>query len=123
MKFKIERIFLWAVLVLTFGAVYGAEVKPAVKPLPKLLELGAESCIPCKMMQKVLAELRRDYPKTLKVDFIDVWKNPQTGKQYKILVIPTQIFFNAKGKEIFRHSGYYSEDEIVKKFRELGVKL
>jgi thioredoxin 1 len=100
--------------------------KPAPKvskALPRLLDLGASKCIPCKMMIPVLDDLRKEYKGQLKVDFIDVWKDRAASEKYKVQSIPTQIFFDAKGKEFFRHSGYFPKDEIVKTFKDHGIKL
>ncbi len=91
--------------------------------LPRLLELGSDSCRPCQMMQPVLAALREEYPGKLQVDFIDVWKDESAGQRYGVLAIPTQIFFDASGKEIFRHVGFYPKDEILAKFKEFGISL
>ena len=96
---------------------------PQTKALPKLLDLGAGKCIPCKMMTPILEEMKKDYSGTLAVEFIDVWKNPDAGKQYKIEVIPTQIFYDATGKELFRHIGFYAKADILAKWKELGVDL
>ena len=118
------KIKLWVAFLGLIGFLALIPAGRAVeKPLPRLLELGSEKCIPCKMMQPVLEELRKEYPGKLKVDFIDVWKKPQAAQKYKIQVIPAQIFFNSENREIFRHYGYYSKSEIIKKFRELGVKF
>jgi thioredoxin 1 len=97
--------------------------KPEEKPMPKLLDLGAGKCIPCKMMFPVLDELKKEYAGKLEVEFIDVWKNPDAGKQYGIEVIPTQIFYDTTGKELFRHIGFFSKDDILAKWKELGVDL
>lgn len=91
--------------------------------LPKLLDLGADKCIPCKMMAPLLAELKREYAGRLEVEFIDVWKNPDAGQRYGIQMIPTQIFYDAEGKERFRHVGFFGKEDILAKFRELGVNL
>lgn len=97
---------------------------PAVTAkLPKLLDLGADKCIPCKMMAPILEELKREYAGRLEVEFIDVWKNPDTGQRYGIQMIPTQIFYDAEGKERFRHVGFIGKEDILAKFRELGVDL
>lgn len=96
---------------------------PAKQPLPKLLDLGANKCIPCKAMAPILEELKKNYAGKLEVEFIDVWKNPDAGKPYKIQMIPTQIFFDASGKELFRHTGFYGKDDILAKWKELGVDL
>lgn len=88
--------------------------------LPQLVDLGADKCIPCKMMAPILEELRGEYKDRFKVVFIDVWKNPQVGREYKVRVIPTQIFFDASEKELYRHEGFYSKEDILDKWRELG---
>ena len=93
------------------------------KALPRLVDLGADKCIPCKMMAPLLVELRSEYEGTLKVEFIDVWKNPDEAPKYGIKLIPTQIFFDASGKELFRHEGFYSKEDILAKWTELGVEL
>lgn len=97
--------------------------KPAAKQLPRLLDLGATKCIPCKMMVPVLDELTKEYKGQLDVQFIDVWKDPPAAKKYKVQSIPTQIFFDAKGKEVFRHVGYFPKEDILKAFKDHGIKL
>jgi len=97
--------------------------------LPRLLELGSDSCRPCQMMQPVLAALRAEYAGKLQVDFIDVWKDDSLPKaqsvlqHYKAQAIPTQIFFATSGKELFRHTGYYPKEDIIAKFKEYGIVL
>lgn len=91
--------------------------------LPRLVDLGAGKCIPCKMMAPILDELREEYQGQLEIVFIDVWENPSAGQEYGIRMIPTQIFFDAAGKERYRHEGFFSKQEILAKWRELGVDL
>jgi thioredoxin 1 len=95
----------------------------AAAKLPKLLDLGAGKCIPCKMMAPILEGLRKEYAGRINVEFIDVWQNPDAGKQYGIEMIPTQIFFDASGKELFRHVGFLGKEDILGKWKELGVDL
>lgn len=111
------------VLAVSFTIAAKPPTKPAPKALPRLLDLGATTCVPCKMMAKVLDELKKDYKGKLQVDFIDVKKDTAAVEKYKVRVIPLQIFYNAKGKELFRHEGYYPKADIVKKFKELGIDL
>ena len=96
---------------------------PAKAALPRLVDLGADKCIPCKMMAPILKELRTEYAGKMEVEFIDVWKSPNAGRPYKIKIIPTQIFFDSAGKELFRHEGFYGKEDILKKWKELGVDL
>jgi len=95
----------------------------AEKALPRLIDLGADKCIPCKMMAPILEEMKEEYKERLEVVFIDVWKNPDAGKVYDIRVIPTQIFFDASGVERFRHEGFYSKEDMLAKWKEFGVDL
>jgi thioredoxin 1 len=75
------------------------------------------------MMAPILEELQETYAGTLTVEFIDVWKNPAAAQPYGIRVIPTQIFFASDGTELFRHEGFYSRDDILAKWGELGIAL
>ena len=91
--------------------------------LPRLVDLGAGKCIPCKMMKPILDELKRDYADRFVTEFIDVWENPDVGRKYGIEMIPTQVFYDAEGKERFRHVGFYGKEDILGKWKELGVDL
>jgi thioredoxin 1 len=104
-------------------AADGAPAAEAPPARPKLVDLGADKCIPCKMMAPVLAELAREYAGQLDVVFIDVWKTRGEGERYGIRVIPTQIFYSAEGKELFRHEGYFAKKDILAKWKALGVEL
>lgn len=91
--------------------------------LPRLVDLGAGKCIPCKMMAPVLEELRQEYAGRLRVDVFDIEENPDLVAEYKVWVIPTQIFFDASSTELFRHEGFISKEDILAKWKELGVDL
>ncbi|MFH1024155.1 MAG: organomercurial lyase [Planctomycetota bacterium] len=105
-------------------APVAAAPDPAPKAaLPRLVDLGAGKCIPCKLMAPILEELKRDYAGRFQVEFIDVWVNPGAGESYKIKLIPTQIFFDASGRERFRHEGFFSKGDILVKWKELGVDV
>lgn len=94
---------------------------PQSNALPRLVDLGATKCIPCKMMKPILDDLKTTCAETFKTEFIDVWENPDAGKRYGINIIPTQIFYNAEGKELFRHEGFFGKDDILDKWKEFGV--
>ena len=96
---------------------------PQSAALPRLVDLGADKCIPCKMMAPILEELKTAYAGQFEVEFLDVWKNPDAGKPYGIRSIPTQIFIDAGGKELFRHEGFFPKEDILAKWKELGVEL
>ncbi len=102
------------------GAV---ETSRTVAGLPRLVDLGSVFCIPCKMMAPILEELKKEYAGRLQVDFIDVWKNPEAGTPYGIRLIPTQVFLAPDGKELWRHEGFLGKEEILAKWKELGMDL
>ena len=89
-------------------------------PLPRLVDLGADKCIPCKMMAPILEELRVQYAGRFEVVFIDVWKDPPKAKEFGITVIPTQILIDPDGKELMRHEGFFAKDDILAAWRTHG---
>ena len=99
------------------------QMTPAPKGIPKLVDLGADKCIPCKAMAPILKELKQEYAGKMDVQFIDVWKDPDAGTEYGIQIIPTQIFYDASGKELFRHTGFYGKEDILGKWKDLGIEL
>ena len=101
----------------------GEAPAPQGKALPRLVDLGAGKCIPCKMMKTILDDLTANYAGTFKTECVDVWENEAEGKKYGVKMIPTQIFFDADGKELFRHEGFFSKEDILAKWKEFGVGI
>ena len=91
--------------------------------IPRMVDLGATKCIPCKLMAPILEDLKKTYAGKLEIQFIDVWEKPDEGPKYGIKMIPTQIFFDAAGKELFRHEGFFGKEDILSKWKEFGVDL
>ncbi len=121
MKKIIIPVTILLILNLFNFAIMGQENKK----LPVLIDLGAKKCIPCKQMAPILDELKANYVGILDVQFIDVWlpENASQAEKYGIESIPTQIFLSPEGKELFRHVGYFSKEEILSKWKELGFDL
>jgi len=94
--------------------------QPAMK-LPMLVDLGKGTCIPCKKMKPILEELQAEYQGKAIVRVIDLRDEPKEAGRYGIRLIPTQIFFDAEGKEVFRHEGFMDKQSIKAKFAEMGV--
>jgi thioredoxin 1 len=86
-----------------------------------MIDLGATECIPCKMMAPILEELKIRYSGRADILFIDVWKNPVQAKVYGIHTIPTQVFFDGNGREVYRNIGFMDKKRIVDILSELGV--
>jgi thioredoxin 1 len=91
--------------------------------LPKLVDVGADKCIPCIKMAPILDQLREDFRGQLEVVFVDAWKKREEAARYGVQMIPTQIFYAADGKELFRHTGFYSREEILARWQELGFNF
>ncbi len=94
----------------------------ASKKLPRVVDLGADKCKACRELAPIIAELRREYEGRVLIEFIDVWKDPRAAEPYNIRVIPTQVFFDADGREVWRHEGFLPKADFIAKFAELGVR-
>lgn len=119
-------VFL-AVLALWVGPVSG----PAhaqdfshvpVKGMVTLIDLGADQCVPCKMMAPILSKLQKDYKDKAAIVVIDVYRHNDQVRRFGIRAIPSQIFFDASGKEVHRNVGFMSEKAIVEQLTKMGVK-
>jgi thioredoxin 1 len=87
-----------------------------------MIDLGAKKCIPCKMMAPIMEKMEEKYVGKAAIVFIDVWENPEQARRFGIRGIPTQIFYDANGKEMMRHVGFMPEEAIVQTLSQLGVK-
>ena len=94
----------------------------AQSPLPKLLDFGAGTCIPCKKMAPILKELSEEYKGRVDIKIIEVYQEREMTEANRIRLIPTQIFFDSKNKEVFRHEGFMDKEAIEKVFEKMGVK-
>ncbi len=106
------------------AADFGAEAARVV-PVPgmvTMVDLGAETCIPCKMMAPIIAQLQIDYAERAAIVFIDVKKNAEAIQTFGLKAIPTQIFYDKEGNEQFRHVGFMDKDSIVAILDKMGVK-
>ena len=110
---------LFTIVFFIVGLTFGQS-----KPKVTFIELGSVNCIPCKQMQPVMKAIEAKYGEQVKVIFYDVWTKEQRpyAEKYGIRLIPTQVFLDDKGKEFFRHEGFYPEKEIDKLLLSKGVK-
>jgi thioredoxin 1 len=88
-----------------------------------MLDLGSKSCVPCKKMAPILDSLELLYEGRAEIEFIDVKEDKEALRRYGITLIPTQIFYDSSGKEVYRHIGFFPADSITAHFKELGVSL
>lgn len=93
-----------------------------IKGMVTMVDIGAHSCVPCKMMTPIIEALSKEYEGRAAIAFIDVWQHREQADRYGIRAIPTQIFYDAQGREQYRHVGFLDRESIVEKLTELGVK-
>ncbi len=89
---------------------------------PVLADFGRGTCIPCKMMLPILEKLQREYTGKVEILILDVGEYASLSRKYRVMMIPTQIFFDSSGKEVSRHQGFMAEDDIVAQLRLMGVE-
>ncbi len=94
----------------------------AQSPLPKLLDFGRGICIPCKKMAPILQELSEEYKGRVIIKIIEIDGEKELTRINRIRLIPTQIFFDSKNNEVFRHEGFMDKEQIKKVFEKMGVK-
>lgn len=94
---------------------------PGVAPKVTFVELGSNSCIPCKEMRPVMAGVEKTFGDQVDVVFYDVWKDPAPAKEYGVQMIPTQVFLDETGAEFHRHVGFYPQEDIEALLVEQGL--
>jgi thioredoxin 1 len=125
---KLKSIIFVVLLVLAVpvsspgGDVLAESETIPVKGMVTLVDLGAGSCIPCKQMAPILEELKKEYAGRAAIIFIDVWQERDLAQRFAISMIPTQIFFDREGKEIYRHVGFMDKQTIVDRLEYLRGK-
>jgi thioredoxin 1 len=98
------------------------EFNKAVKSgKPLLVDFGANNCVPCRQLRPILKDIAKEQSGKAEILIIDVYKFKSLAADHKIQVVPTLIFFDKTGKEVYRHMGAWDKDSIVKKLAELGA--
>ena len=88
---------------------------------PVLVDFGANSCLPCRQLRPVLKEIGTEYLEKAKIIVIDVYKYQNLAREYKVIMLPTLVFFDSNGKEVFRNVGLMEKEKIVGKLKEIGM--
>jgi len=91
------------------------------KGMVTMIDLGADSCVPCKMMAPIIEELQKTYAGKAAILFVDVYQKRDHAQAFGIRTIPTQIFFDKDGREVYRHTGFMNKAAIVEQLKKLGV--
>lgn len=118
---EVSRSSTFGILHLAFGSIQDDKLE--TKPKITFLELGSVGCMPCKKMVPIMKSIEKKYGSQIKVIFHDVKKDKSKIDQYKVELIPTQVFLDENGKEVHRHVGYYPEKEIDAFLKKRGLKI
>ena len=89
---------------------------------PTMVDFGRHGCGPCDMMTPILETLKKKHEGKANILFVHVGEKQILAARYGIRSIPVQVFFDKGGKEVFRHTGFFPQDEIEKKLAEMGVE-
>jgi thioredoxin 1 len=111
-------LLLGALLASCTPAQEGKEGESRALDLPRLIDLGSTQCTPCKRMAPIIERLKQDYAGIVNIEFIDIRKDAAAGMVHAIRIIPTQVFLDSAGNEVFRHEGFFSRQEIEAVFRD-----
>lgn len=98
------------------------EVVADEKKLPMVIDIGRDTCVPCKMMAPILRELEEEYKGRTVIRVINLDDDPSAASRYGVYLIPTQIFLDGSGKEVCRHEGYLSKEAIMSILKDMGVR-
>ncbi len=139
-----KHLIVWVALAMCLTLLLGCKTSPATPqqttktspvpdlasiPLqsalssdkPTLAEFGWRTCIPCKEMKPILEELAAEYEGRLNVVIVEVYEQQELTRQYGIMAIPTQIFFDSSGTETIRHIGFYPKEDIIVQLKKMGI--
>jgi thioredoxin 1 len=126
-----KRALVWATLaaclfVTINTAASAAEPKINMqallaKKVPILLEFGRGWCIPCKYMKPILDDMGKAYAGKAIVTTVDMDANKDLVRDFRIRMMPTQVFITPDGKEFFRNEGTLERDQIAQVFAKMGV--
>jgi len=125
---KLRSTIFLGVVAVVFLSVLTSQIARAdefsdvpIQGMVTMVDLGAKKCIPCKMMAPIMEKMEKVYKEKAAIVFIDVWEHREQASRFNIRAIPTQIFFDRDGKEVYRHLGFMSEKDIVQQLTKMGV--
>lgn len=79
----------------------------------KLLDFKAVWCGPCRVMEPIIEELKKELDGKVEVVVIDVDEKPEEASKYGVMSIPTYIVLKDE-KEVGRKIGVTSKEDLLK---------
>jgi len=121
-KIEIDESLLKGISALPPSTNTKEEFSQALKGgKPFLVDFGSNSCLPCRQIRPILKEIEKEYTGKAQVLIVDVYKFQDLAQEYRVSLIPTLVFFDKGGKEVFRHVGAWDKASIVGKLKEAGA--
>ena len=87
-----------------------------------VIEFGGPTCVPCKKMQPLLAEIQQLFGDRALVRNFYVTQYAKEAKPHKIMAMPTQVVFDPSGKEVTRHIGFWEKADFLTALSKAGLK-
>jgi thioredoxin 1 len=114
------------IIVLILGVALLASLLPAraqapgpSRPLPTILEFDRKFCPDCRKVELIIQGVKSGYPGQFSVRQLYIDEQDYLFRQYRVAIVPTQVFLDPDGREVFRHQGVFPREQLVQKLREL----
>ena len=79
---------------------------------PLIVDMGSDTCVPCKMIKPVLEEIAEEYKGDLNVIILDVHEYMEIAQELGVMSIPTQFFYDKEGKMLGQHVGFLPKESL-----------
>jgi thioredoxin 1 len=114
------------VVALILGALLLTPILPAraqapgpPRNLPEILEFDRKLCPVCRKAELIIREVKDRYPGQFAVRRVYIDEHGPMFRHYRVDIVPTQVFLDADGREVFRHEGVFAREKLIQKLREL----
>jgi thioredoxin 1 len=107
-----------AILITQAGPALGQGFPPPPGK-PAIIEFARPLCPICKEMEGILLEVKARYREQLEIRFAYIEPDEYLFRKFHIIIVPTQVFLDADGKEVYRNEGKFPKDRLINKLKEL----
>jgi thioredoxin 1 len=105
------------------GAAHAGPLEDAAREAgkPLIVRFGLDRCLQCIKQGQAFDTLEPQYAGQMAFRFVHIGKQEEMAGAYKVLLIPTVLFFDAGGEEVFRHVGYLDAAQLEAAFARAGL--
>lgn len=111
-------LFIFATFACQAEAVWGQDLPPPPGK-PTIIEFARPNCPVCKAEEIILLEVKARSDGRWELRFAFIEPDEYLFKKFGVTIVPTQVFLDAAGREVYRHEGLMSKEELLRKLREL----